>query len=326
MKIIKGAFAGALVLSPPAFAGLELSFPLDCELGTTCFIQQYVDHDQTPGAQDFTCGGRTYDGHKGTDIRLPSRAAMRGGINILAAAAGVIVGTRSNMDDIPQDAANAPDISGKDCGNGARLDHGDGWETQYCHMKKGSIVVRSGQKVATGQPLGQVGLSGFTEFPHLHISVRKDGQVVDPFAPSGNQSCKTSPLSLWSPDLPDERGGILSAGFKTAIPDYSEVRDGPTPIDELPTDAPAIVVWAFVYSLEAGDRLVLKISSPDGTEFATSSTLIDRNRAQEFRATGRKRPSGGWPSGDYQGSILIVRQGQLHDQQNLTLRVTDSAD
>lgn len=39
------------------------------------------------------------------------------------------------------------------------------------HLKKGSVVVREGQYVKQGDPLGCVGNSGFSTEPHLHIQV-----------------------------------------------------------------------------------------------------------------------------------------------------------
>ncbi|MBS4189718.1 M23 family metallopeptidase [Bacillus sp. FJAT-49705] len=46
------------------------------------------------------------------------------------------------------------------------------------HMQKGSIVVSKGEKVKTGQKLGNVGNSGNTSEPHLHIHAEKDGKGV----------------------------------------------------------------------------------------------------------------------------------------------------
>ncbi len=76
-----------------------------------------------------------------------------------------------------------------DCGNGLVIDHGDGWQTQYCQRKQGSVRGNNGQTVAAGDVLGQVGLSGRTLFPHLHISARKDGETVGPFQPDALDTC-----------------------------------------------------------------------------------------------------------------------------------------
>lgn len=63
------------------------------------------------------------------------------------------------------------------------LVHPGGWETQYCHMAMGSIGVLADEPVRAGQSLGRVGLSGNTQFPHLHFAVREGARKVDPFRP-----------------------------------------------------------------------------------------------------------------------------------------------
>ena len=65
---------------------IEFGLPIDCDVGRNCVIQQYVDHDSSSKARDYQCGTLTYDGHNGTDFRLPNLAARRAGINVLAAA------------------------------------------------------------------------------------------------------------------------------------------------------------------------------------------------------------------------------------------------
>ena len=73
------ALIGALAAFPAAGAP-TFSLPVDCTLGESCFIQNYVDQDPGPRAQDFTCGPLTYDGHKGTDFALPSTEIMAQGV------------------------------------------------------------------------------------------------------------------------------------------------------------------------------------------------------------------------------------------------------
>ena len=90
----------ACLLGSASLAAAEpfsLDFPVDCTLGETCYIQQYVDHDPGPGARDFTCQGLSYDGHKGTDIALPTLAAMAQGVRVRAAAPGVVRARRDGV-------------------------------------------------------------------------------------------------------------------------------------------------------------------------------------------------------------------------------------
>src|SRR5262249_323708 len=126
-----------------------------------------------------------YDKHNGIDIRLLDMAAQKRGVAVLAAAPGRVARLRDGVQDISIRTPGAPSVDGRECGNGVVIDHGGGWETQYCHLAQGSVRVKVGETVKAGTPLGLVGLSGDTEFPHLHITVRHAGQVVDPFAPVG---------------------------------------------------------------------------------------------------------------------------------------------
>ncbi|WLR52095.1 M23 family metallopeptidase [Bacillus tianshenii] len=49
-------------------------------------------------------------------------------------------------------------------------------EVLIAHMIQGSVGVKEGQQVHTGQQIGKVGNSGNTSEPHLHIQAQKDGQ------------------------------------------------------------------------------------------------------------------------------------------------------
>lgn len=298
-----------LALAPPAGA-FELALPLACTLGETCYIQQYPDHDSGPAATDFTCGPLSYDGHDGTDFALPHRAAMAAGVDVLAAAAGTVKGVRDGVADF------APATPGKECGNGVVIDHGQGWETQYCHLKQGSVSVRPGDRVETGTILGQVGQSGQAEFPHLHLSLRRGGEKLDPFAP-GAPACGAAGDDLWSPDLPYQPGGLLVIGLSDAVPEFDAIKAG-LPSPDLPATAPALVVWAHVFGPRAGDALVMQITGPSG-EILTERVVFEKTQAMAFRAVGRKLRSPGWPAGPYSASVRLLRGPNLLGEQTLSL-------
>lgn len=56
--------------------------------------------------------------------------------------------------------------------------HGEGLETRYAHL--GDTLVRPGDRVSAGTPLGRVGDSGRATGPHLHFEVRRGDAPVDP--------------------------------------------------------------------------------------------------------------------------------------------------
>lgn len=65
-------------------------------------------------------------------------------------------------------------------GNVIRIDHGNGIQTLYAHLKSGSTCVRAGQTVTRGQQIAQIGATGYVTGPHLHFEVRVNGNRVDP--------------------------------------------------------------------------------------------------------------------------------------------------
>ncbi len=105
-------------------------FPAGCEIGRDCWFYAYMDHDPSENYSDHMCGRRTYDTHKGTDIAPMDPAAP---IAVLAAADGVVRGTRDGMDDAIMRVPDEKRMAAQ-CGNGVRLDHGGGWTSQYCHL------------------------------------------------------------------------------------------------------------------------------------------------------------------------------------------------
>jgi hypothetical protein len=297
----------ALAASPLAARDILLSPPLACDLGKDCYIQQYVDRDPSPQATDFHCSNLTYDGHQGTDFALRTLDQMRRGVDVLAAAPGTVRATRDGMADRIYDNDAAESVAGRDCGNGVFIDHGGGWTTQYCHLKNGSVAVSKGDQVTKTTTLGQVGLSGRTQFPHVHLTVRKEGEVVDPFDPDGVLSCDApSTDTLWRSDLPYRPGGVLSVGFADAIPDFATIKDGTAAQPSLPPSAAAIVVFGHAFGTQKGDRLHLVIESPEG-EFINEIITLDRGQAQVFRAVGKKRTTPAWPKGDYLGTVTLLR-------------------
>ena len=318
----RGGLLSLLLAAWPAVAqeAPRLALPLDCIPGRTCHIQNYVDSTPGSGSRDFTCGPLTYDGHKGTDFALPDLALMRAGVTVRAAAPGRVTGLRDGMADTPWTPET--DLGGKDCGNGLVIDHGHGWETQYCHMARGSLMMRKGQQVDTGAPLGRVGLSGRSQFPHLHLSLRHDGQVVDPFAPEGRQSCHGDipQEQLWADSLPYQPGGIISTGFFDALPDYEAIKAGRAARAALPADSPALVLWAHLFGARAGDKLTLVVHAPDGP-FSRQEIILDRTQAQLFRAHG-KRLRAPLAPGLYTGRATLMRDGNVLSQTTSQVQIT----
>ncbi|MHA1601319.1 MAG: M23 family metallopeptidase [Alphaproteobacteria bacterium] len=320
------ALASALLLTLLAAAGNTavseepepfvpiFEVPVRCDTRTACFIQNYIDAQPGRGARDLTCGPLTYDGHDGLDIRIPpGPKAMETGVPVIAAAAGIVRAVRDGMPDISISKIGAHVVAGREAGNAVVITHGVHGETQYSHLRLGSIVVRPGDVVETGALLGMVGLSGNSEFPHVHFSVRRDGITLDPFTglPPAN-GCGVPGKSLWSAAaqraLPYRPGGLLSAGFTTAVLDLETALSGSANSTALSTTEPALVFWAASWGLREGDKETIRVLRPDGTVMIENGTSVPGNKAQWLRYAGRKLREAAWPAGRYRGEYRVVRQ------------------
>lgn len=58
------------------------------------------------------------------------------------------------------------------------LDHGNGWQTRYAHLKR--IKTERGTRVTRGTVVGAVGQSGNASGAHLHYEVLRNGTPIDP--------------------------------------------------------------------------------------------------------------------------------------------------
>lgn len=294
---------------------LTLAFPVDCELHAGCTIQNYFDHDPGPGFQDYRCGKLGYNGHDGIDIRLPHLRAMRQGVLVLAAADGVVRATRDRMPDVNVREAGKSSVKGLEAGNAVVLRHGDDWETQYSHLLRGSVLVQPGKVVNRGDPLGRIGLSGNTEFPHLHFEIRYRGEPVDPFVGlQQGTACQAGSTPLWSPEALDVLGyrptGLLQAGFSSTPPDRRGFASGLPEKAKLSSAAPAMIFAVEVYGAQKDDLVTMRIIDPDKATIATQSRRVPGHKARWASYLGRKRPRDGWPTGTYIGKYELQRQGK----------------
>ena len=330
-------FLGAGV-APQAFAQnineeetpeITFDLPIDCTPGDNCFVQNYVDTDPNRRWRDYMCRGLTYDRHKGTDFRIFSMKEMEAGVDVLAAADGRVKGLRKSEEDGLFINGNTQATEGKECGNGIIIAHDDGWETQYCHLKKNSIRVSRGQKVTAGTPIASVGLSGATEFSHLHFEVRHNSNTIDPFTGATTlEGCNVSALSHWTiaarAFLNYIPTGVLNQGIATSIPDNMAIESGQHSELEFETNAPMLIYYVRIFGLHPDDVQELILTDPQGVELAQSSEAHQGARkAQFFSYVGKERPEGEWPEGTYTAQYKLIRNGKILLQRDLGFTVGD---
>ena len=303
----------------------SLGLPIKCSTGENCFILLYSDRDPSDQARDFNCGFLTYDGHKGTDFAIPDTTVMEKGIKVVASADGVVLRTRDGVEDkritSPQ---KKTDVKGKECGNGVVIDHGDGWETQYCHLRKDSIQVKSGQKISQGETLGFVGMSGLASFPHVHLTLTHDGQVIDPFVglnESKSTNCQIKRQPLWNQNLPYKPTGLIRAGFSQEPPKMGQLWDGDFTPSTIIENPPMLIFWSQVYGVMVDDEESIELIDPQGNIVAKSKEKISQRRKLWLRYIGKRAKNEPLIEGKWRGKYQLKRSGKVlvNITQDLTL-------
>lgn len=106
--------------------------------------------------------------HRGVDFAAPK------GTPIFAAGSGVVV----------QEGRN------RGYGNYIEIRHDPDFHTGYSHLSRFAAGIHSGTRVAQGQIIGYVGMTGLATGPHLHYEVIRDNEKVNPLSvnlPSGKK-------------------------------------------------------------------------------------------------------------------------------------------
>ena len=85
-------------------------------------------------------------------------------------------------------------FSGNDGGYGlmVEIDHGNGLTSRYAHLSK--LLVHKGEQINPSQPLGQVGQTGLTTGPHLHLEIHRQNTAIDPLTVLNRQQIEANIL------------------------------------------------------------------------------------------------------------------------------------
>lgn len=311
VRNIAPAMLAALVFPTVSFAQ-ELGLPAQCTPGKDCFVQNFVDMLPGGGVSDPFCGTATYDGHDGLDLRIRSMADAERGVAVIAVADGTVEGLRDGVPDrLVVTETDRAAVADMECGNGVLLDHGGGMQTQYCHMKLGSVTVKKGDQVKRGDKLGEIGGSGMAAFPHVHLAVRRQGKPVDPMTgrslADGCLKAGDQAASLFEPEVAAAlgKGGpkLLGLGLAGGPVDYDAlVAEGAPPAATAASSN--LVGWGWFMNLRQGGRIYISIVGPDGDIFAeTMSEALDRSKAAYSSFTGKR---GSPKPGRYEMTIKVL--------------------
>jgi murein DD-endopeptidase MepM/ murein hydrolase activator NlpD len=278
-------------------------WPLGGTNGTNWVIQNYLDRNTAAGAVlDYRNGPKSYDGHNGIDIATANFRQQDAGVNITAAAAGVV---ETIVDNFPDRGTSFP----AGCGNSqnfVQIRHANGSRARYYHIRTNSARTRisQGQSVAQGTVIAQVGSSGCSTNPHLHLEVREfaavpSGNVNDGFL-AGNLLDPFFENMIISPP-PYSRvltlmDAALLAGDQSG--NWARLVDPGNNAGTISRNTRFTMV-AYTANAIAGDRLNLRVVRPNGTEFwSTGDVVMTGNETRVHWAwwvqTDFTVPTGAW--------------------------------
>lgn len=267
---------------------------------TDVFYGAYIDHDPGSGARDYACGVKAYDGHGGVDILLRNFKVQDSGVSVIAAADGTV----ARVGDGLADRSTTWDNDGG-LGNYVEISHPGGSSTFYGHLRRGSIVVRQGERVERGALLGLVGSSGRSNWPHLHFEVRRGGVSLEPFA----GEC-SSTESLWADQLAYQDAFVITdAGLTDQPPTRDVLLERPPTLSAFPLNAAGFRFWLQVANQPAA-TIRFEVRAPGGalTDAGTlqvSAAFSMRYLLLQVPVAGELTEAGAWEIRTYQDGQLI---------------------
>jgi murein DD-endopeptidase MepM/ murein hydrolase activator NlpD len=233
----------------------------------------YVDLDPAASSwSDWNCATVSYDGHSGNDLILRDFTEQDQGRWVLAAADGVVeyhVDGYFDRNTFPTGRSNY-----------VLVDHADGTRSWYYHLKKRSQLVTVGQQVFEGQPLGQVGSSGPSSWPHLHFEVDDGTSIHEPY--SG--ACQPG-ASIWQPpQRPHVSAGtpvLYDSAVRLTPPAFADIVERPASTTHVRQNGNTpVYYWVKMSDVHNGDTWNVTFKRPNGTvatTFGNTFTAFDPN-------------------------------------------------
>lgn len=309
-------------VTTPPWDGV-LRWPVAGAAGDDWVIHSYYDDDES--GTDYLGGPRTYPGHDGTDLFIPSFREMDNDrAEVLAIAAGIVrevldtEGDRNNEPVKPVDRVPP---------NYVQVVHDNGVIAEYVHLKRGAARVSVGQRVSAGDVLGIVGASGNGGHPHLHLRLH--------YADDYDESRQ----AVYSPTFdPAVEGPFVDAGAWPAYDAPAAVMDVMTLVSTDPNRPLVKDPGDNVTQMNAGETLAVGLSlaggvrhdvtdptsgvadvanvaliRPDGSPHGAARQASFTGRHADVRglffAIGAGDPAGTWAiEVDINGSTIVRRE------------------
>ncbi|MBZ4420658.1 peptidoglycan DD-metalloendopeptidase family protein [Myxococcus sp. RHSTA-1-4] len=241
-------------LAVPSCVASDLSltwWPLSGANGRVWMVNNYVDLDPAASLLEDYLGftgslARTYDGHRGIDIDISSFREMDSGSALVRAAApGIVTFVEEGQFDRNTSCTGNWNV--------VRIQHANGYDTLYGHLKRNSVVVNVGDTVTAGQVLGVAGSSGCSTQPHLHFELQD----------CSNTAVESFSLGMWaSPPAYHAPSDVMDVMLRKGAISTQQIKDpAPNPTLYAPGETLGI---GLSMSGRGGDVVDLSLTAPDG--------------------------------------------------------------
>jgi hypothetical protein len=232
----------------------------------SCFFQNYVDHDASDKVRDYRCGGRSYDGHDGTDIRIRNLEIQRQGVEVARRGAGTRHRGRNDMEDVSVKTAGKAAIAGKECGNGVLIEHRGRLAHPILPHGQGQRPGQAWRSTTTGQPIGHgraIRRYRILSSSFYGAAWRKDRGS---FAYGAPENACGGGRSLWAASLGEQMQyrprEIIDYGFAGIAPTMELIESGEIGKHPVTSASDALVAYVRAIGLQAGDQQFLAVQGP----------------------------------------------------------------